>query len=221
MSIEAGPGPAREVRALDADDATKTAALHAQALPDSFFAQLGARFLRTYHCSYADSPHAVALVSVGGGQVDGFLLGVLAPAEHGAYVLRRWGARLATRAVLALLLRPRLLVVFLRTRLGRYARGLWRRRRPTASTAAAGPAGTWAVLSHVAVDSERRGSGAGAALVHVLHDRVRSVGAAGAVLLTAVDGPGAAFYRRLGYQHEGEVVGADGQQWLRFRWRAP
>lgn len=222
MTAGAEPAPPREVRPLRPGDAPVTASLHAQALPDGFFAQLGARFLRAYHRSYADSPHAVALVSVSGGQVDGFLLGVLAPPAHGAYVLRAWGPRLASRAVLSLLVRPRLLAVFLRTRLLRYARGLWRRRRPAAAVAGPSAAGgTWAVLSHVAVDSERRGSGAGAALVQVLHDRVRSADAAGVVLLTSVEGAAPSFYRRLGYEDEGEVVGADGQQWLRFRWRAP
>lgn len=220
LAVDPERAPGREVRPLRADDVQATASLHRQALPDSFFAQLGARFLRTYHRSFVDSPHAVALAATRGEQVEGFLLAALAPAPHGAYVLRQWGARLALCAALALLTRPRLLAVFLRTRLRRYARGLWRRRRAVADSAPATTAGTCAVLSHVAVDSALRGSGAGGALVRALHDRVEAVGAAGVVLLTAVEGPGAAFYRRLGYEDEGEAVGADGQQWLRYRWRA-
>lgn len=220
MTVESESGAEREVRVLGGGDAAAAAALHAQALPDSFFAQLGGRFLRAYHRSFVDSPHAVGLVTAKGDEVEGFLLAALAPAPHGAYVLRRWGICLGTRAALALLARPRLLALFLRTSLVRYARGLWRRRRPVAHAAPTAAAGTWAVLSHVAVDGGHRGSGAGAALVQALHDRVRSVGAAGVVLLPAVDGPGVAFYRRLGYEDEGEVVGADGQQWLRYRWRA-
>lgn len=218
---EADPGAEREVRALGAGDALATATLHARALPDGFFSQLGVRFLRHYHRTFVDSPHAVALVAAKGDQVEGFLLAILAPAPHGAYVLRRWGIRLAARAALALLARPPLLVLFVRTRMLRYARGLGRRLRPIADAApTAAVAGTWAVLSHVAVDGNHRGSGSGGALVQALHDRVASVGAAGVVLLTAVEGPGPAFYRRLGYEDEGEVVGADGQQWLRYRWRA-
>lgn len=210
----------REVRTLEASDAFATAALHARELPDGFFAQLGPRFLRAYHCSFVESPHAVALVACRDGGIEGFLLGVLAPGPHGAHVLRRCGFGLAWRAVLALLVRPRLLVLFLRTRLLRYARGIWRRRRaspdvpPTAT-------GHWAVLSHVAVDGAHRGAGAGAALVRSLHARVEAVGASGVVLLTAVNGPGTAFYRGLGYVEEGQVVGADGQQWIRYRWRLP
>lgn len=221
MTVEADPGAGREVRALSDGDSSATAALHARALPDSFFVRLGLLFLRDYHRSFVDSPHAVALVTTKADEVEGFLLAVVAPGPHGAYVLRRWGARLALRASLGLLARPQLLALFLRTRMVRYARGLWRRIRPTGGTEpAADVAGTWAVLSHVAVDSGRRGSGAGAALVQALHDRVTSVGGAGVVLLTAVEGPGAAFYGRLGYECEGEVAGADGQPWLRYRWRA-
>lgn len=209
---------AREVRPLEVSEAFATAAMHERELPDGFFAQLGVPFLRAYHCSFVESPHAIAVTAGRNGEVEGFLLGVLAPGPHGAYVLRRWGYRLAGRAALALLLRPRLLALFLRTRVLRYARGMWRRRRasPDASPAATGQ---WAVLSHVAVGEAHRGAGAGAALVQQLHERVETVGATGVVLLTAVDGPGTAFYRRLGYVEEGEVVGADGQQWLRYRWR--
>lgn len=221
MTVEADPGAGREVRALSDGDSSATAALHARALPDSFFVRLGLRFLRDYHRSFVDSPHAVALVITKADEVEGFLLAVVAPGPHGAYVLRQWGARLALRASLGLLARPQLLTLFLRTRMVRYTRGLWRRIRQTGGTEPASDvAGTWAVLSHVAVDSGRRGSGAGAALVQALHDRVTSVGGAGVVLLTAVEGPGAAFYGRLGYECEGEVAGADGKAWLRYRWRA-
>lgn len=212
-------GAGRAVRVLTDRDTARTALLHAQELPDGFFPRLGVRYLRVYHRSYLDSPHAVALVAERDGQVDGFLLGVLAPAPHGAYVLRRWGARLAATAVLALLTRPRVLAVFLRTRLVRYGRGLWRRRRGSAAVGPSVTPRTWAVLSHVAVDASSRGSGAGAALVGRLHEDVVATGAAGVVLLTEADGPGPGFYRRLGYEDEGDVVGADGQSWRRFRWR--
>lgn len=220
MAVQARSGAGRVVRALRPADCPATARLHGQSLPDSFFARLGARFLRAYHRSFIDSPHALALVSAEDGEVDGFLLAVLAPAAHGAHVLRQWGVRLATLGVLALLTRPRLLVVFVQTRSARYVRGLWRRRRPAVASAPVTRAGTWAVLSHVAVDGARRRSGAGAALIAALHARVQEVQAAGVVLLTASEGPGPGFYRRLGYLDEGEVVGADGHPWLRFRWHA-
>ena len=221
MVADTAADAGRVVRVLAERDTVRTAVLHAQELPGGFFPSLGTSFLRVYHRSFIDSPHAVAFAAERGGQVEGFLLGVLNPAQHGAYVLRRWGTRLAVAAVLALLTRPRVLGLFLRTRVVRYARGLWRRRR-----AAAGPsngigqtARTWSVLSHVAVDPSCRGTGAGAALVERLHQYVVVTAGAGVVLLTEGDGPGPAFYRRLGYEDEGDVVGADGQPWRRFRWR--
>lgn len=210
----------RVVRDLAEADAIQTARLHVQELPGGFFPSLGAKFLRVYHRSFMDSPYAVAFVAERNSQIEGFLLGVVDPGPHGAHVLRRWSLRLAGPAAQALLMQPRVLAVFLRTRLVRYARGLWRRR---GSARAGGPGvnpGTWTVLSHVAVDSSCRGSGAGASLVKRLHEDVVAAGAAGVVLLTAVDGRGPGFYLRLGYEDEGVVVGSDGQSWRRFRWRA-
>lgn len=217
-----GPaGAGRAVRVLTDRDTARTALLHAQELPESFFARLGVRFLRVYHRSFIDSPHAVAFAAERDGHVEGFLLGVLAPAPHGAYVLRRWGTKMAAAAALAMLTRPRVLAVFLRTRVARYARGLWRRRRVSASGDPRAATRTWAVLSHVAVDASCRGSGAGAALVGRLHESVVASRCAGVVLLTEADGPGPGFYARLGYEDEGDVVGADGQPWRRFRWCGP
>ena len=219
MAAEPAPDAGRTVRVLADSDTAETALLHARELPDGFFPRLGAGFLRTYHRSFVDSPHAVAYVAGSGGRPDGFLLAVLAPAPHGTHVLRHWGARLAVTAALSLLRQPRVLLVFLRTRVRRYARGLWRRRRAASAGGTGTTAGTWAVLSHVAVRGSCRGTGAGAALVRRLHEDVVAAGAAGVVLLTESDGPGPGFYRRLGYEDEGEVLGGDGHLWRRFRWR--
>ena len=211
MTVDPAAGAGRVVRALTEPDAARTAVLHVRELPHGFFPQLGPRFLRVYHRSFIDSPHAVAYVAVSNGGLEGFLVAVLDPAAHGAHVLRRWGLRLAVQAALALLTRPRILVVFLRTRVVRYARGLWRRKQGRVAEGQAATSGRWAVLSHVAVDGSSRGSGAGAELVKRLHEDVTAAGAAGVVLLTAADGPGPGFYLRLGYEDEGDVVGADGQ----------
>lgn len=205
-----------DVRLMRPQDTRSTARLHAQGLPDGFFARLGPGFLSAYHRTYVDSPHALALASGSGDGADAFLLAVIDPAAHGAYVLRQFGPRLALSGLVSLLLRPGLLVVFVRTRLVRYARGLWRRRLPPAPPPQQAK-GTWAVLSHIAVKAGSRGGGHGAALVREMEDRLRSTDATGVVLLTAEDGPGAAFYSRLGYVNEGATRGADGQQWLRFR----
>ncbi|MGI8536200.1 MAG: GNAT family N-acetyltransferase [Mycobacteriales bacterium] len=213
--------PAPEMRAMREQDLTECADLHRRELPESFFARLGSRFLRAYHRTFMASPHAVALVVGSAGRTEGFLLGVLSPALHGAYVLRTWGLRLALVGSAALLVRPRELALFLRTRLPRYARGLWRRRHRHRSPAdpATGSGGPEAVLTHIAVQPSVRRGGAGSTLVEGFHREVRRAEIASVVLLTEVDGPGAGFYRRLGYDEEGEVTGADGQPWLRYRRR--
>lgn len=201
-------------------DLAECADLHRRELPDSFFARLGTRFLRSYHRTFLASPHAVALVAVSAGHPEGFLLGMLAPASHGGYVVRTWGLRLALVGGAALLVRPRELALFLRTRLPRYARGLWRRGRGKPPPGAApGQIEREAVLAHLAVRPADRHAGAGSALVEGYHREVRRAGIARVVLLTVVDGPGAGFYDRLGYAEDGKVLGADGQHWLRYRRR--
>lgn len=209
------------IRQLRDGDVASTAALHSRALPGGFFPRLGGTFLRSYHCTFADSPHALGLVCVDDGDRPyAFLLAVLDTEAHGAYVLRRWGARLAARALLALLLRPHVLWVFLRTRVSRYARGLWRR-HARAPVGAGRSSGRVAVLSHVAVADSARGSGAGGALVRALHEHAAAAGATEVVLVTAADGAAPGFYRHLGYHEEGAVESSDGAPWLRFRQRLP
>lgn len=218
MSSESIPAVRREVRDLRDGETRDSAALHARLLRKGFFARLGIQYLRCYHRTYVASPHAVALAATADDQLEGFLLAVLRPGPHGAYVLRRWGPELAARGAVALLARPAVLLLFVRTRALRYARGLWRRSRAAAAPPSQAD-GLWAVLSHVAVDDARQGAGVGAALVDALHDRVRADGGTGVVLLTDPYGPAPGFYRRLGYDEEGPVAGADRQQWLRFRRR--
>jgi ribosomal protein S18 acetylase RimI-like enzyme len=209
---------AASVRAMRTSDLAASAALHARLLPDGFFPQLGAHFLREYHRTFVVSPHAVALVATVDDRIHGFLVAVSSPSVHGSYVLRACGARLLLAGCAALAVRPRVLTLFVRSRARRYARGLWRRLSPP-TPATHATAGRWAVLSHVAVDPDLRGRGAGGALVTALHDRLLKHGVDGVVLVTAPDGDGPAFYDRLGYDREGELVDADGQTWLRYRYR--
>lgn len=207
------------VHALTERHLEATAAMHERYLREGFFARLGQGFLRSYHRTFIDSPHAVALGSSVDGDLQGFLLAVLAPGPHGKYVLRRWGAALGVRGVLALCSRPRVLALFLRTRAVRYAQALWRRRRTQAEQTESARAGVPAVLSHIAVSDRVRRGGTGASLVQALHARAAADGVAGVVLATDPHGPGPGFYRRLGYEEEGVSVGSDGQQWMRFRLR--
>ena len=208
-----------DVHDLSESHLAETSRLHERSLADGFFAQLGRAFLREYHRTFVDSPHALALGVSSNGRLEGFLLAVLAPQAHGADVLRRRGLALGIRGTLALGSRPGVLIFFVRTRARRYVRALWRRRRRCDVLATSAPAGEWAVLSHVAVDDAARRGGRGALLVRALHDRAAAAGAVGVVLVTDPDGPGPGFYRRLGYDDGSIVVGSDERQWMRFRKR--
>ncbi len=219
MVLSSSPPSGAQVHDLTESHLSATAALHERSLPDGFFASLGQRFLRCYHRTFIDSPHAVALGASAHGELEGFLLAVLAPGPHGTYVVRRWGLTLGMHGVLALASRPQVLLLFLRTRAVRYARALWRRRRAQVAQPQSAPDPESAVLSHVAVDDGVRRGGRGATLVQALHARAADVGVAGVVLVTDPHGPGPGFYRRLGYDEEGIAVDSDGRQWMRFRHR--
>lgn len=195
--VVASTGAAR-VRPALPGDMPAIARLHAEALPHGFLAGLGQRFLRSYDRTFADSPAAVALVAEVGDHPLGFLLGVVRPEEHAAWLRRKRRTRLAGLGALALLLRPPLLLRFLRTRVARYARA-WR--GASAATAPSKGSGSPAVLSHVAVEPAARGLGAGRLLVEAFGAAARDAGAPEARLLTVSGEQGATtFYRRLGWQ---------------------
>lgn len=154
------------VRPMTTHDARWTAQLHQQALSVGLFPSLGARFLARYHRSYIESPHAVALLATSGGEPAGFVLGVLRPAAHRRETLRQHGLGLAGQGLRAIVVRPHVLVRFLRTRSLAYARLLWRYLRPGRPAAPASDApSAAAVLSHLAVDASMRGHGVGSVLV--------------------------------------------------------
>jgi ribosomal protein S18 acetylase RimI-like enzyme len=195
------------VRPLEPRDLPAVARLHGEALPHGFLARLGQRFLRAYDATFADSPHAIALVADVGGHPLGFILGVLDPVSHRAWLRRERRARLAVLGFLGLAARPGVAVHFARTRMTRYARA-WR----------GAPGGVTdgtrlqpvAVLSHIAVEEGGRGLGAGRVLVDAFVAAARAAGASEARLLTAKADEGAsAFYRRLGWAHRGTRA-ADG-----------
>ena len=215
VAREAGPG----VRRLEGRDLDFCAALHAEALPHGFFAELGTGFLRRYYASFFDSPHALGFVATLAGEPVGALVGILDPRAHARWVLRRRGVALALHAGAAMLFNPGAALRFARTRVARYARA-WRRHRAGAEPARAdAPADMPAVLSHVAVLSGARGVAAGRALVRAFEDAAAAHGAARAIL-TTIEGPGGAgrFYERLGWRWSDTHVTADGgrvEQWTR------
>ncbi|GGI07746.1 GNAT family N-acetyltransferase [Egicoccus halophilus] len=103
-------------------DLRSTARLHRDQLPDGFFARLGPGFLRTYHATFRRSPDAIAIVTGEPGRPGGFLVGTLDNRTHYRFVVRRCAWRLALRGLLALLARPRMGWLFVRTRALHYAR---------------------------------------------------------------------------------------------------
>lgn len=209
--------PAQGVRAATRADALFAARLHAAALPHGFFARLGTGFLSAYYESFFASPHAVAFVAVVGSQPAGVLVGTLDNRGHYRWVLRHSAWRLAVLGVLALLVRPGELSLFARTRLGRYARAIARHRRNEMRPAVAPEPVRVAVLSHVAVSADARGSGVGAALVDAFLACAIAAGCEEARLVTLAGSSGAGdFYRRLGWTDDGNTVDRDGRALTRF-----
>lgn len=209
-----------EVVPLRPRDLPAAAALHLAALPPSFFASLGRRYLRRYHESFAASPHGIALAAVSGQQLCGFVVGSAAVADHSRWVVRHRGPRLALAALLAMLVRPRVLGHFIARRSARYGRGVYRRLRPPPSDATTGPSpsGSPAVLAHVAVQDAWRGQGVGELLVRAFERQAREGGAQTVELVTLAGPDGASrFYERLGYTATRVRQDDDGRRWQYFR----
>ena len=196
------------------------AALHAETLAHGFFASLGHGFLRAYYATFVDSPYAVALLATARGAPIGLVAGPLEPRAHARWVLRHRGVRLAVRGAAALLVRPRVALRFVRTRVERY-RGAWRRARGTASQRSPEAIGT-AVLTHVAILPGVQRAGVGERLVWAFVDAARSSGAE-QIVLTTLDGPAGAagFYRRLGWRLEDARETFDGTRVLTFVLEVP
>lgn len=184
------------------DDLAATAALHREHLQLGLFPSLGRRFLRAYHASFADSPHAIALVARQDERVVGALFATISNADHYRFVFGEHGLTLALHGARSLLLQPRLALDFINTRLGRYARGLGRHLGLAGSDPAQAQAGAAAgptcVLSHIVTSGSARRCGVGRRLVEEFRARARRRGATKARLVTRDDGPGAPFFERIG-----------------------
>lgn len=196
--------PPIAVRRAVREDVADLVRLHAAGLPDGFFARLGPAFLAVYLRTFLEGPDGVALVARDGDEVIGFVVGATRARRHSRWMVRRRGLRLAWRAMLAMLARPAVLATFLRTRFGRYVRGLVRRLVPRSVTVPPGAgAADLAVLLHVVVDGNLRGRGVGGMLVERFVDALRDEGVAEVRLVTdAAEGAGA-LYRRLGWTRLG------------------
>lgn len=202
---------------MEPRDLVYAAELHGAALPHGLFPRLGPRFLQTYLGTFQRSPHAVALVATRTGSVIAFLVGVIDEQAHYRFVVRRCGPAMAVRGLLGLLRRPRVAAYFARTRLRRYARGLFRLARRPAASASVQPRVQPAVLAHIAVRQDARGAGAGMALVDEFLDLVREAGLERARLLTLDGDDGAGpFYDHAGWRRTATVGDDDGLAWARY-----
>jgi ribosomal protein S18 acetylase RimI-like enzyme len=215
--VVAAPG-SHEIRAAAREDAGFCAALHADSLPHGFFTQLGPAFLRAYHETFIESPHAIAYVATVRTVPVGMVVGSVHPAAHARWVMRHRGVRLALLGAAGLALHPVTGLHFLQRRAGRYLRGWRRYRRPGAADRVT--ASESAVLSHVAVVPGFRRTGAGSELVEAFVEACRARDVPRVTLLTMESATGAgAFYAGLGWR-AGEVrVTPDGhrmRQWVLF-----
>lgn len=194
-----------EIRPLARDDLMWSASLHSAQLPHGFFAQLGVRYLRTYHASFITSPHALGMVAIVEGEPTGFLLATTDSAAHYRHVLRYSGLPLILRGGFALARRPRLLARFVSTRARRYARGARRlRQRPVARILARRPA---AEVVHIAVEPGSAGRGVGRSLLVHAEAALAGMGAR-RVLAKTVDAGG--FYAALGWGKRGPSADLEG-----------
>ena len=209
---------AATVRRMGDRDLSFAARLHARALPHGFFGQLGPVFLRPYYRSFLDAPSGVALVAEVAGEAVGVLVGTTRPTEHYRWVLRHHAPLLGFALGAALLLSPRQLSLFLRTRVVRYVRAARRlASRRTAPPVARGDRRRLAVLTHVCVSEAARGSGAGSTLVREFCDAARADGRTEAQLVTLAGPEGASlFYDRLGWRRRGERPDHDGRPVRRY-----
>jgi len=172
---------------------------HLHHFPDGFFARLGPTFLSEYYRAFLTGSAVSATIAEMEGRPVGYLVGVSDPAEHRDHVVRRHGRSLVLKAATAMLLRPPLGLLFLRTRAGLYARKLLRRRtqpEPSAKVVATGPT---AVLTHVAITPGAQSHGIGSELIRRFDEEVAANGCKQVTLVTASGVEGAGPY----YEHRG------------------
>lgn len=200
------------IRTATTADLVTTAELHAAHLPTGLFPALGHRFLVRWHATFLDSRHAVAVVAVhrsddGRERCVGFLLGALDRTRFQRELLSLHRFALAARGLVALVVRPRLLRHFARTRLRPYASRLVHRGAPAPETTGRRVGD----LTAVAVSEVCRGSGIGSRLTGEFLGRCALAGTTWVELATPLDPPSApAFYTATGWMPMRDTTTRDG-----------
>ena len=207
------PDPHVHYRRMTASDLPFVVDEHLHHFPDGFFARLGRRFLAEYYRAFLTGSSVSATIAEVGGQPVGYLVGVSDPVAHREHVVRRHGRSLVLKALTAMLLHPALGLLFLRTRMGLYARKLLCRGSKPHVAPVAEPVPT-AVLTHVAITPSAQSNGIGSELISRFDDEVAGTGCEQLTLVTAsgVDGAGP-YYERRGWTPCGERRTPDGL-WL-------
>ena len=220
------------VRDMLPSDARRTAELHREYLPFGLFPRLGRRFMTRWHETFSTSPHAWGGVVVG--PTGDVVAVVLMTTDQHAYITEaltkhRW--TLARDGAVGLLLDPRVLGYFLRTRALRYWRRLRRSHQPRTAAVTDRP-DHLGVIHAVVTDESARGRGCARALLEVAEAHARRRGTPVLALITddpaetsttgdqgTQQGLGAAgMYDRLGWDRVG-VHTRDGRRVAEYRRR--
>ena len=208
-----------EVARMVEDDLEFSANLHVEALSHGFFVSLGPRFMRAYHRTFLESPHAIGLIATARELPVGFLVGALRPRDHASWVLRHRGVGLAVRGAAALAVRPRVAIRFTSSRMLSYL-ARWRHHRGAGSIREQAQSESLsALLTHMAVVPGARGTGVGSKLVRTFEGSARGAGVDRAILTTLEGDAGAGpFYARLGWTPRGaraHIGGLPMEEWAR------
>jgi ribosomal protein S18 acetylase RimI-like enzyme len=191
--------PARE------SDLSAVVDIHVRAFPGFFLTSLGRHFLLELYRGFLTRESGRLLVSEVQGRVAGFTAGTLSPEQFfRQLLLARWFA-FAAAAMGATLLRPRVVVPRLLSAL-RY-----RGERPPMLTDAA-------LLSAIAVDPHRGGTGIGTILVDGFCREAAQSGLRFIYLTTDRDDNEATrrFYARQGFHADSEIRRRDGRVMVRY-----
>ena len=241
-----GSTPEFRVRDLQACDIAVAAVMHEEILTDEFLARCGRVFLRSYYRAWLASPWRIAKAAVrADGSLAGLLLGSWEPSRHYRSMLRTGGASIAMSLVVRSVARPRFGAELARTRGKRYARGLFRAARRALADRSAlaarsaladrraradsraepvrgvvggdGRAPRTAEITHVMVDPLLQGGGVGRMLIDSAVSESRTRRVERLELVTPPEAAARAFYHRLGWQEDGEVVSSSGERFVRFQ----
>lgn len=194
-----GTGPDPVIRPIEAGDLDLLVRMHGELLPEGFFVSLGVPFMRTYYRTFIESPFAVALVAVDGGETAGAIVGTVHNNRHLAWVAGERRKMMMLAGLRGLVTHPLVAVRFVRTRLMRYVRRLLHLQSQGHAEASVG--GDVAVLTHVYTSPLLRRRGLGRSLVQAFEAETTAGGATEARLVTRAEAGGAgAFYVGLGWE---------------------